>query len=334
MSGAYQKIGVIGAGAWGTALAQVAARAGRRVNLWAREAEVVAAIQTDNENKLFLPGAPLSPEIRATTDLDQAAQADALLLVAPAQHLRAVLGALKPSLRPGQPLVLCAKGIEQGTGLLLSEIVEAEVPGQPLAVLSGPTFAIEVARGLPTAITLACADEAIGRGLIQALGQPTFRPYWSADVIGAEVGGAVKNVLAIACGIVAGRGLGENAKASLITRGLAEMLRFGRAKRAEETTLMGLCGLGDLILTCSSPQSRNMSLGLAVGHGQRARDVLAGRRAVTEGASTAPILVETARRVGVEMPICEAVQAILSDQLTVGAALEGLLSRPFRSERV
>jgi glycerol-3-phosphate dehydrogenase (NAD(P)+) len=327
-----QHIGVIGGGAWGTALAQVAATAGRQVTLWAREPEVVQAIQDSSENQAFLPGVRLDAAIAATGNLAALSAANAILVVCPAQHVRSMLAAALPHLAPQTPLVLCAKGIEQGTGLLLGEIVEQVAPGRPLAVLSGPTFAAEVARGLPTAITLACADEALGQALIGAIGQPRFRPYWSPDVAGAEVGGAVKNVLAIACGVAAGKQLGENAKASLITRGFAELLRFGAAKGAEQSTLMGLCGLGDLILTCSSPQSRNMSLGLALGQGRSAAEVLAERKAVTEGAHTAPILVETARQLGVDMPICEAVNAMVHDGEAPDAVLARLLARPFRKE--
>jgi glycerol-3-phosphate dehydrogenase (NAD(P)+) len=324
--------GIIGGGAWGTALAQVAASGGASVTLWAREAEVIRGINESRENKAFLPGIALSPKIRATADMADLEKAELLLVVAPAQYVRGVVADLMPVLDRSTPLVLCAKGIEQSSGLLVGEIVQSIVPGQPVAVLSGPTFAHEVAKGLPTAITLACADEALGRHLVAALGQPAFRPYWSPDVIGAEIGGAVKNVLAIACGIAAGRQMGENARASLITRGFAEMLRFGTAKGAQTETLMGLCGLGDLILTCSSTQSRNMSLGLALGHGQSAAEAMAGKTSVAEGAATAPILAALADRLGIEMPICQAVQAILAGA-DVTTTISTLLARPFRHER-
>jgi glycerol-3-phosphate dehydrogenase (NAD(P)+) len=325
-------IGIIGGGAWGTALAQVAASGGASVTLWAREADVVAAINTIRENTPFLPGLALSANIKATSDMAALGAAELLLVVAPAQHVRSVIASLVPHLAPQTPLVLCAKGIEQSTGLLVGEIVSSIVPDQPVAVLSGPTFAHEVARGLPTAITLACADEALGHQLVATLGQATFRPYWSPDVIGAEIGGAVKNVLAIACGIAAGREMGENARASLITRGFAEMLRFGAAKGADADTLMGLCGLGDLILTCSSAKSRNMSLGIALGQGMSATQALAGKTSVAEGAATAPILAALATRMGIDMPICQAVQAILAGA-DVSTTINALLARPFRDER-
>mgnify|MGYP001327150197 CR=1 FL=1 len=329
---AIETIGVVGGGAWGTALAQVAAKAGRTVHLWAREPEVAESINTLHENTAFLKGVPLSPAVRATNRLDDLADADTLLLVTPAQFLRATLAQLGDHLPRSTPLVLCSKGIEQGTGLLMTEVCNAVAGEHPLAVLSGPTFAAEVARGLPTAITLACADEALGARLTEAIGLPTFRPYWSPDLIGAEVGGAVKNVLAIACGIAEGKQLGENARAALITRGFAEMLRFGAAKGAQRETLSGLCGLGDLILTCSSTQSRNMSLGYAIGQGRRMNDILAERKTVAEGAYTAPVLLEAAQKLNVEMPITEAVVQLLYHDADVDTVIGGLLSRPFRPE--
>ena len=329
---AIETIGVVGGGAWGTALAQVAAKAGRTVHLWAREPEVAESINTLHENTAFLKGVTLCPAVRATNRLDDLADADALLLVTPAQFLRATLAQLGDHLPRSTPLVLCSKGIEQGTGLLMTEVCNAVAGEHPLAVLSGPTFAAEVARGLPTAITLACADEALGARLTEAIGLPTFRPYWSPDLIGAEVGGAVKNVLAIACGIAEGKQLGENARAALITRGFAEMLRFGAAKGAQRETLSGLCGLGDLILTCSSTQSRNMSLGYAIGQGRRMNDILAERKTVAEGAYTAPVLLEAAQKLNVEMPITEAVVQLLYHDADVDTVIGGLLSRPFRPE--
>ncbi|MEX6723829.1 NAD(P)H-dependent glycerol-3-phosphate dehydrogenase [Parapedomonas caeni] len=329
-----QRIGVVGGGAWGTALAQVAARAGRDVVLWAREPQVVADINAIHENRTYLAGVTLDPVVRATGAFTDLAACDALLLVAPAQFLRAVLADLAAVLAARVPVVLCAKGIEQGSGLLMTEVAAQVAPGRPLAVLSGPTFAAEVARGLPTAITLACQSQAMGDQLMTALGQTTFRPYWSDDLIGAEVGGAVKNVLAIACGVAAGRQLGENARAALITRGYAEMLRFGLAKGAQAETLSGLSGLGDLILTCSSTQSRNMSLGFAIGEGKRMDDILASRNSVAEGAYTAPVLLEAASRLGVDMPITEAVVDLLYNDAGVEATIERLLRRPFKAERV
>lgn len=325
-----ERIGIIGGGAWGTALAQTLARAGRDVVLWAHEPETVAAINAAHENKLFLPGVALDPALRATLDLAEAASADAVLLAVPAQHLRAV--AAKLALRPGVPAVLCAKGIELASGALMTEVVADALPHAPLAVLSGPTFAAEVARGLPTAVTLATGDAALGQALLAALGSRTLRPYLSDDPVGAEIGGAVKNVEAIACGIVVGRGLGENARAAVITRGLAEMVRLAQAKGGRPETLMGLSGLGDLTLTCTSPQSRNYSLGLALGAGQTLAAILGPRRSIAEGVQSAPAAVALAARVGVELPIAAAVAAILDGSAGVEAAIDGLLTRPFRAE--
>ncbi|HEY0115844.1 MAG TPA: NAD(P)H-dependent glycerol-3-phosphate dehydrogenase [Allosphingosinicella sp.] len=325
------RIGVIGGGAWGTALAQVAAAGGEEVLLWAREAEVAECVNAAQENKLFLPGVPLAPSIRATSDLAALEPCDAFLVVSPAQHMRAVLAAL-PS--RGKPLILCSKGIEEASGLLMHDVAHEVQPDAPVAVLSGPTFAHEVAAGLPTAITLAAADDGQGRRIAERLARPFFRPYLSSDVVGAEVGGAVKNVLAIACGVVEGMGLGLNARAALISRGFAEMSRFGLAKGASPETLAGLAGLGDLVLTCSSPNSRNFSLGKGIGEGRSAADLLADRRTVAEGAFTAPVLRRVAAAAGVEMPIVEAVCALLDGSASAGEAVEGLLARPLRSEGV
>jgi glycerol-3-phosphate dehydrogenase (NAD(P)+) len=333
-SAAVACIGIIGGGAWGTALALTARRAGREVVLWAREAEVVAAINRDRVNPLFLPEVPLDPAIRATESLAEAAGADAVLLVAPAQHLRAVAAALAPHVKPNVPAVICTKGIEEKSGALMSEVVAASLPKTPLAVLSGPTFAAEVAQGLPTAVTLAVADAALGRRLIAALGTRSFRPYFTDDVVGAEIGGAVKNVLAIACGIVKGRKLGDNARAALVTRGLAEMVRLALARGGRAETLMGLSGLGDLVLTCTSLQSRNHSLGVALGEGRALKDILAERRSVAEGVTSAAAAAALARRLGVDMPITAAVDAILHRGAAVDHAIERLLARPFKSEAV
>ncbi|WP_334656073.1 NAD(P)H-dependent glycerol-3-phosphate dehydrogenase [Sphingomonas panaciterrae] len=321
------RIGVIGGGAWGTALAQVAARSGE-VLLWAREEEVVAAINNRHENSMFLPGVPLSPAIRATGALNDLADRDALLVVAPAQHVGAVLNALPSN---DTPLVLCAKGIEAGSRRLVGEVAQAAHPGAPIAVLSGPTFAHEVAAGLPTAVTLACADPALQGRLAERLASPTFRPYASSDVIGAEIGGAVKNVLAIACGVVEGAGLGQNARAALIARGFAEMTRFGLARGARAETLAGLSGLGDLVLTCSSTSSRNFSLGVGLGQGRSATDLLADRRTVAEGAFTAPVLAEAAAEAGVDMPITDAVCRLLQGA-PASEVISSLLARPRRDE--
>ncbi len=323
------RIGVIGAGAWGTALAQSAAADGAEVLLWAHEADVVDAIAATGENSLFLPGVPLSPTIRATSALADLTETDALLVVVPAQHLRAVLAKADAGARA---LVLCAKGIEAGSGLLMSQVAEDLHPTAPIAVLSGPTFAHEVARGLPTAVTLACADAVTGQRLAARLARPALRPYLSDDVIGAEIGGAVKNVLAIACGVVDGAGLGQNARAALIARGFAEMSRFGLALGARADTLAGLSGLGDLVLTCSSTASRNFSLGKGLGEGRSAASLLADRRSVAEGAFTAPVLREVARKAGTEMPVVEAVCALLDGTRSVSETIEGLLARPLRNE--
>lgn len=331
----FKHIGVIGGGAWGTALAQVCARAGgksRRVTLWAREAEVVEAVNQRHENIAFLPGIALDPAIRATDALGDLATADALLMVTPAQHMRAVCAGLAPALKPGTPVLLCAKGVEQGTHKLLTEVLAEALPNAVPAVLSGPSFAAEVARGLPTAVTLACADEELAMSLMNAIGIPTFRPYYSPDLVGAEIGGAVKNVLAIACGIVEGKKLGASARAALTTRGFAEMTRLGLALGARAETLAGLSGLGDLVLTCNSPQSRNMSLGLALGQGKALADILGARNAVTEGVHSATAVVALAATLGVEMPISEAIASIVTGKANVDEAIAALLTRPFKSE--
>lgn len=323
------KIGVIGGGAWGTALAQVAASGGEEVLLWAREAEVVASINGLHENQTFLKGVSLSPQIRATGDLNDLRTCDAILAVAPAQHLRTVLTDLPIG---SSPLILCAKGIEAQTQLLMSEVAAQVCPDAPIAVLSGPTFAHEVAAGLPTAVTLACEDTRVAAQISARLARPHFRPYASSDVVGAEIGGAVKNVLAIACGVVEGRGLGLNARAALIARGFAEMTRFGLARGARADTLAGLSGLGDLVLTCSSLNSRNFSLGKGLGEGQRARDLMANRQTVAEGAFTAPVLQSAARAAGVEMPVVDAVCALLSGEAEVDVVVKALLARPLKYE--
>lgn len=322
------KAGVIGAGAWGTALAQVLAAGGQDVLLWALEGEVVDAINATHGNPLYLPGTPLHPSIRATSAMADLADCDMLLVVTPAQHLRSALAHAPAT----TPLVLCSKGIEAGTGLLMSEVVAQIRPDAPIAVLSGPTFAHEVAAGLPTAVTLACTDMDVGHSIAARIARPAFRPYLSDDVIGAEIGGAVKNVLAIACGVADGAGLGLNARASLISRGFAEMTRFGMARGARAETLGGLSGLGDLVLTCSSTNSRNFSLGKGLGEGQSAVTLLANRRTVAEGAFTAPVLRDAARAASVEMPVVEAVCALLDGSAPVAHMVEALLARPLRPE--
>jgi glycerol-3-phosphate dehydrogenase (NAD(P)+) len=329
MSG-QQTIGVIGAGAWGTALAQMLASDGRDVLLWAYEPEVVAAINAEHRNPLYLPSARLAETIRATGDLAEFALLDTVLAVTPAQVLGKVLAGLAT---PPRDLVLCSKGIEAGTGRLMNDVAREAAPGSAIAVLSGPTFAHEVAAGLPTAVTLACGGGAAQWDrLAPAIARPAFRPYYSDDVAGAEIGGAVKNVLAIACGVVDGLALGQNARAALIARGYAEMLRFGEALGAQAETLSGLCGLGDLVLTCSSTSSRNFSLGKALGEGASAADLLADRRTVAEGAFTAPVLADLADKRGVPMPIVAAVNAILAGGNARNVVAE-LLARPLKAER-
>jgi glycerol-3-phosphate dehydrogenase (NAD(P)+) len=322
------RIGVIGGGAWGTALASVAARDGEPVLLWARESEVVESVNTDHENPHFLAGVPLPASIVATGELGKLSGCDALLVVVPTQFVRAILAETPVG---SMPLVLCAKGIEAGTRLLVSEVAHQARPDAPIAVLSGPTFAHEVAAGQPTAVTLACADEALGQRLADRLAGPAFRPYASNDVIGAEIGGAVKNVLAIACGVVEGAGLGQNARAALIARGFAEMTRFGLARGARAETLAGLSGLGDLVLTCSSTSSRNFSLGVGLGQGKPAHEMLADRRTVAEGAFTAPVLREAAAAAGADMPVTEAVCALLEGS-DVRSVVDALLARPLTRE--
>ena len=323
-------LGVLGGGAWGTALAQVCASDGTAVRLWAREPEVVTAINAERRNPLFLPSAELAPSITATGEMAELDDLATLLVVAPAQHLGAVLAGLTD--RP-RDLVLCSKGIEAGSGRLMAEVAHRVLPQAQVAVLSGPTFAHEVAAGLPTAVTLACAGgEAQWTRLAAQLSRPTLRPYYSDDVIGAEIGGAVKNVLAIACGVVDGLGLGQNARAALIARGYAEMTRFGLALGARAETLAGLCGLGDLVLTCSSTSSRNFALGKALGEGMSAAEALSGKLSVAEGAHTAPVLANLSDQRGIAMPIVAAVARLLAGQAPAQQVVAELLSRPLRAE--
>jgi glycerol-3-phosphate dehydrogenase (NAD(P)+) len=327
----FDTIGIIGGGAWGTALAKIVSDRGRETLLWAIEDEVVDSINTQQENVHFLAGVALNPEIRATSDVHELDRCAAWLVVTPAQHMRSVLQNVP---RCDKPLVLCAKGIEETSGKLLHEVAAESCPGARIAVLSGPTFASEVARGLPTAVTLAAEDIELAEALRERIAQPTFRIYVSDDVAGAEIGGAVKNVLAIACGVVEGAGLGQNARAALIARGFAEMTRFGVAFGARRETLAGLCGLGDLVLTCSSTSSRNYSLGLGIGQGRSAAELLADRKTVAEGAFTAPVLARLAREKGIDMPIVDAVDALIAGRADVEQVLEGLLARPAKFEVV
>jgi glycerol-3-phosphate dehydrogenase (NAD(P)+) len=329
---AIQSVGIVGGGAWGTALAITAHRAGRDVLIWAYEAQTVADINQKHRNEVYLPGIKLDPAIEATARFNEVANCDMLLMVTPAQQVRGIAGELAPYVKPGQPVVICSKGIEQATGKLPSEIVADMLAGGTVAVLSGPSFAAEIARGLPAAVTLATAKEAQGRALSHALSHPPFRCYWSDDVVGAEIGGAVKNVYAIAAGIVAGKKLGASAHAALVTRGFAEMTRFSSSLGARRETLTGLSGLGDLLLTCGSPQSRNMSLGIELGQGRSVKDVLKKRLTVTEGVYTAGAVVEMAAARGIDMPIAQAVHAVISGLATVDEAIEALLSRPLRAE--
>jgi len=322
----FNSVAVIGAGAWGTALATVAARSGREVTLFARNADHAKRIAVTRENPR-LPGINLGREIAVTGDLSRAAKAELSLVATPAQHLRAAVSAIAPHLRRGTPVIACAKGIEHGTQKFMTEIISESAPQAIPAILSGPSFADDVARGLPTAVTLAAKDEALASELVQALGSATFRPYHTNDVRGVEIGGAAKNVLAIAAGIVVGRKLGASAQAALTTRGFSELARLGRACGARAETMMGLSGLGDLILTCSSPQSRNFALGLSLGRGEPKPT---GKLA--EGEFTAPVLIELAASRRIELPVSAAVAAVLSNKLAIDAAIEGLLTRPFRSE--
>ena len=326
------KVTIVGAGAWGTALAMVLRRAGHETLIWARTPAIAETINRQHENPLYLPGLRLEPTIRATAEIAALGGSDVVLLVTPAQHLGTVAASLASHVADTTPLIIGAKGIERQTGKLMTEVVAEALPGRPLAVLSGPTFAAEVARGLPTAVTLACKDATLGAHLLNAIGTPAFRPYLSDDPLGAQIGGAVKNVLAIACGICVGRRLGDNARAALMTRGLAEILRLGRALGAEPATLMGLSGLGDLTLTCNSAQSRNMSLGIALGEGRPLAEIMAGRHSVAEGMFSAGAVVALAERCSVETPISAAVDAIVTRSAAIDSTIAALLDRPFTQE--
>jgi len=326
----FNHIAVIGAGAWGSALALTCARAGRKVTLWEEAAANAENLRTKRES-LFLPGVRLDDSIKLAGDLADARHADAILLVVPAQAVRAVATALKPLLAAGKPVVVCAKGIERGTQKFMTEVVAECAPNVTPAILSGPSFAADVARGLPTAVTLAANDGKLAGELAQAVGSATFRPYHSSDVRGVEIGGAAKNVLAVAAGVVAGRDLGASASAALTTRGFAELVRFGRAYGARPETMMGLSGLGDLLLTCSSPQSRNFAFGVNLGRGQKP-EAIHRATGLAEGVFTAPVLLEMARERSVDMPISAAVAALLSEQMSVDDVIESLLTRPLKAE--
>ena len=325
---AFNHIAVLGAGAWGTALALACARAGRSVALWEQDPANAERLKKQHESQ-FLPGIRLDDRIAIASDLAEAARAAAILLVVPAQAVRAVIQALAPALVERTPVIVCAKGIERGSKKFMTEVIAECAPKASPAILSGPSFAADVARGMPTAVTLAAADGKLAAELAQAVGSATLRPYHSNDVRGVEIGGAAKNVLAVAAGVVMGRGLGASALAALTTRGFAELVRFGKAYGAKAETMMGLSGLGDLFLTCSSPQSRNFTFGIKLGRGERPDSIHAG---LAEGVFTAPVLLEMARDQSVDMPISAAVAALLTGKVTVDAVIESLLTRPFKAE--
>ena len=329
------RVGVIGGGAFGTAMACVIRRSGHDTVIWAREREVVAAINTDGVNPVFLPGLRVLPGIVATNDLAVAvADADFLLLAPPAQHMRAVTTQLRPFLEDGTPVVTCSKGIERSTRALMSQVIAETLPGTPVAVLSGPSFAHDIAVDQPVGVTLACADLALGEQLAQMIGTPRFRTYLSDDVTGALVGGVLKNVIAIACGVAMGRKLGESARATLFARGLAEMARLGVAMGARLETFMGLSGAGDLSLSCNSRNSRNTSLGIALGEGRQLHDILRERVTVQEGVHSAESVVVLARRHDVDMPIVMAVDQVLNHDASVEEAIARLLAHPYHFDRV
>jgi len=324
-----QRVAVLGGGGSGTAIDLTCARAGRNVTLWEYEPGNAASLEKKRESR-FLPGVRVDNEIKVTRDLGDTANSDAILLVVPAQAVRSVVTSLASLVAKHTPLIACAKGIEHGTHKFMTEIIAECAPAAVPAILSGPSFAADVARGMPTAVTVAASDGKIALDLAHALSAGTFRPYHSTDVRGVELGGATKNVLAIAAGIVTGKGLGASALAALTTRGFAELVRFGKACGARTETMMGLSGLGDLILTCGTPQSRNFSCGVALGKGEKPDTAAHGKLA--EGIFTAPVLLEMAREKNVEMPISVAVAAVLSGKLSVDEAIESLLTRPLKSE--
>lgn len=327
-----KRITVVGGGAWGTALAIQAVRAGADVELVLRDRALAERIDTSGENDVYLPGIKLPEALRATVAIDGLRESNAVLLVTPAQHLRSTLAKLAPHWPETLPAIICAKGIEKKTGALMAQVVNETLGDVPVAVLSGPTFAQEVAKGLPAAITLACSDRNLGKDLVELIGTSAFRPYFSTDVVGVEVAGAIKNVLAIASGVVAGLELGDNARAALITRGLAEMSRLAVAMGGRIETMMGLSGLGDLTLTCTGTLSRNYTFGFALGQGSKAEDILAERRSVTEGVHTAASITAVASKYGIEMPICSAVDQVANHDADLRSTINALLQRPFRDE--
>lgn len=325
-------IGIIGAGAWGTALAQTFAKDGHDCLIWAREDEVVESINNTHENTLFLPDIKLDSRLKATNDILEAAKCPILLLVSPAQHLRTTLKSIKSAINDEKIIVICAKGIEISSGKLMSEVAREIIPEAKIAILSGPTFAAEIAQGLPAATTIGCEDESALKTLLETLSSKTFRPYGSTDLIGVQIGGAIKNVIAIGCGMVHGKGLGESARCAFMTRGIAEMARLGVAMGGKNETLLGMCGVGDLVLTASSMQSRNFSLGAALGEGKTMQDILKNRSAVTEGVHTAKIITEVAKAHNIELPVCETINAVLHDNLSIDGAVTHLLDRPLKEE--
>ena len=334
MTKSFHHFGILGAGAWGTALAAALLRAGRRVTLWSHRPENAAIINNAHENTVYLKGIALDPALVATGDMTDLSACNAWILATPAQHARSIVRNLRAVADGANPILIAAKGIEQKTGALLSAVLAEEASAHPIGILSGPSFAAEVARGLPTALTLAMQDEGLNQILATAMATPAFRIYRTDDVVGTQVGGAIKNVLAVACGIVTGKQMGDNARAALMTRGLAEMTRLGVTLGGRAETLMGLSGLGDMVLTCSSPQSRNMSLGIALGQGQDLASILAARSNVTEGVTTAAAAHGLAGRLGVEMPIVAAVHAILNGSADIDTAITNLLARPLKTEMV
>ena len=329
----FENLTVIGAGAWGTALANLAAHNGLRVRLWAREEAVIDAINNERINRIYLDNVVLHKSLKATNVMAETAGSDAYLFVVPAQYAREVIGSVRAVAPDQSPVAICAKGIENGRNLLMTEVFAEVWPTAQLAVLSGPSFARDVANGLPTAVTLACADHVLGQQWADAIGARHFRPYLTSDLVGVEIGGAMKNVLAIAAGAVDGRGLGQSARAAVIARGFAECQRLGAALGAKPETLAGLSGLGDLILTATSTQSRNMSLGRALGEGKSLDQVLGERRSVSEGVATAKSIVALGEKAGVDLPICQAVAALVAGEKSIDALIESLLSRPFKAER-
>lgn len=330
----FRKLGILGAGAWGTALAQSMCHTECEVLLWAHEAETADEINENHLNSTFLPDIPLNPKIRATSNMENLHDSDAVLLVAPAQFLRPISEKLNTVLKPQCPVLICSKGIETTTLSLLSQVLEETMPNRQIAIFSGPSFAHEVATDLPAAMTLACSDQELGQDLLNALGHPRMRLYWTDDIIGAQIGGAVKNVMAIASGICAGKDLGQNAHAALTTRGFVELVEIGKAFGGRPETLTGLSGLGDLILTCSSTSSRNMSLGQALGRGKTLEEILGARKSVTEGVYTAAAVAKIAEEKNLDLPISTSVHKILTGKLSVDEAIEGLLNRPMKAELI